>query len=161
MALAEIQKARQIDWFHAQAKLALKYNLPVVIHTRNCPTLTLEELEKSGLKKFVIHCFSENLEFAESVFRLSDEAKISFTGIVTYSKSESVRLTAQMAPLAKIMIETDAPYLIPEQMRGKIGYCEPAFSKYVYETICQLRSESPEEIEQQLWENSADFFQLK
>ena len=55
-------------WFHAQAQLAKKYNLGVVIHTRNCSETTLEELEKSGLKKFVIHCFSEDWKFAEAIF---------------------------------------------------------------------------------------------
>ena len=65
-----------------------------------------------------------------------------------------------MVPLNKIMIETDAPYIIPEQMKGKQKYCEPSFSKYIYDSICELRSESPEEIEKQLWENSVSFFNL-
>jgi Tat protein secretion system quality control protein TatD with DNase activity len=70
-----------------QAALAIKYNLPVVIHTRNCSNTTLEEIQKSGLKKFAIHCFSEDGDFAEKIFLLSEEAKISFTGILTYTKS--------------------------------------------------------------------------
>jgi TatD DNase family protein len=114
---AEIQKMRQVEWFHAQAQLAKKYDLPVVIHTRNCSSATLEELRKSRLRKFVIHCFSEKLEFAELIFALSDEAKISFTGILTYKKSMAIQEVASRVPLEKIMIETDAPYLIPEQMK--------------------------------------------
>lgn len=112
-----MQKTRQIEWFHAQAEMAKKYNLPVVIHTRHCPLLTLEELEKSGLQKFVVHCFSEDWAFAEKIFELSPETKIGFTGILTYPKSLSVNEVAKKAPLHRIMIETDAPYLIPEKLK--------------------------------------------
>lgn len=155
------QKTRQVAWFHAQAQLAIKYQLPVVIHTRNCPLLTLDELNKSGLSKFVVHCFSENMDFAEKIFKLSPETKISFTGILTYPKSISIHEVAINAPLNRIMIETDAPYLIPENLKGKKSYCEPAHSKYVYEKLCELRSESPEVIEKKLWDNSVSFFSLQ
>ncbi len=157
---AKQQKEWQYAWFKAQADLALKYDLPVVIHTRNCPEETLEALREFGLKKFVIHCFSENWDFAEQIFSLSEEAKISFTGILTYPSSSAVHEVAQKSPLEKIMIETDAPYIIPQQMKGKVKYCEPAFSRYVFETLCSLRTESKNDIESMLWKTSADFFRL-
>jgi len=156
----EIQKIRQKHWFEAQSKLALKYDLPVVIHTRNCPEKTLQALKNAWLKKFVIHCFSENWDFAEKVFSLSWEAKISFTGILTYPHSISVQEVAKKSPLERIMIETDAPYIIPEQMKWKAKYCEPMFTKYVFETLCELRSEEKEVVETILWENSICFFGL-
>ncbi len=65
----------------------------------------------------MIHCFSEDWAFAEKVFAISPETKISFTGILTYPKSTSVQEVAQKAPLDRIMIETDAPYLIPEDKK--------------------------------------------
>lgn len=157
---ARQQKERQYTWFRAQADLALKYDLPVVIHTRNCPEETLEALREFGLKKFVIHCFSENWDFAQQVFLLSEEAKISFTGILTYPHSFKVHEVAQKSPLNKLMIETDAPYIIPQQMKGKTKYCEPVFSKYVFETLCSLRPESEDEIESTLWNTSVEFFRL-
>lgn len=157
---AELQKWRQIAWFHAQAELAKKYDLPVVIHTRNCSELTLSELKKSGLQKFVIHCFSENWDFAESILRISPETKISFTGILTYENSKNIQEVAQKVPLEKIMIETDAPYLIPAQVKWITTYCEPVFAQYVFEKLCAIRSESSHVIEQQLWENSKNFFSL-
>ncbi len=157
---AEIQKTRQKHWFEAQAELALKYDLPVVIHTRNCPEKTIEALKTSGLKKFVVHCFSENWDFAERIFTLSPESKISFTGILTYPQSLEVQETAKKAPLERIMIETDAPYIIPQQMKWVAKYCEPMFTKYVFETLCTLRSEEKEVIETILWNNSVDFFGL-
>ncbi len=157
---AEIQKERQIAWFHAQAELAKKYNLPVVIHTRNCSETTLTELQKSGLQKFVIHCFSEDWTFAEKIFTISAETKISFTGILTYPKSTIIQEVAQKAPLHRVMIETDAPYLIPEDKKWVAAYCEPSYSLSVYEKLCSLRTESHSEIEETLWKNSVQFFSL-
>lgn len=157
---AEQQKIRQKSWFVAQAELALKYDLPVVIHTRNCPETTLEGLKNSWLQKFVIHCFSEDWDFAQKIFSLSGEAKISFTGILTYPNSLAIQDVAKNAPLEKIMIETDAPYLIPQQMKWIAKYCEPMFTKYVFETLCTLRSEDLKTIESTLWNNSVDFFRL-
>lgn len=158
---AEKQKMRQIEWFKAQAEIAKKYNLPVVIHTRNCPEITLIELEKSGLEKFVIHCFSEDWDFAEKILQLSLRSMISFTGILTYSKSLSIQEVAKKFPLNRMMIETDAPYLIPENLKGKALYCEPVHSLAVYEKLCELRGELREEIESTLWENSVSFFSLQ
>lgn len=75
------------------------------------------ELAHSGLPAFVIHCFSEDWSFATKIFDISAGAKVSFTNILTYSKSVQVQEVAQKAPLDKIMIETDAPYLIPEGLK--------------------------------------------
>lgn len=157
---AEKQKSRQKEWFHAQAQLAKKYNLAVVIHTRNCPEVTLEELKKSSLEKFVIHCFSENWDFAEKIFAISPDTKISFTGILTYQKSTGIHEVAKNAPLNRIMIETDAPYLIPEEKKWTISYCEPSDTLFVYQKLVWLRTESPAIIEETLWNNSVQFFSL-
>jgi TatD DNase family protein len=96
---ATLQKWRQIEWFRAQVELAKKYNLPVVIHTRNCSSLTLEELWISKLETFVIHCFSEEWSFATKVFDMGDKTKISFTGILTYPKSVTIQEVAKKSPL--------------------------------------------------------------
>ncbi len=157
---AEIQKARQIEWFHAQAELAKKCDLPVVIHTRNCPDITLTGLRKSGLQKFVIHCFSENWDFAEKIFAISEETKISFTGMLTYPRSTIIQEVAKKTPLNRMMIETDAPFLIPEDKKSEASYCEPAYSLSVYKKLCELREESPSTIEETLWKNSVHFFSL-
>jgi TatD DNase family protein len=140
--------------------LAIKYDIPVVIHTRNCPEKTFLALRDAWLKKFVIHCFSENWDFAENIFSLSEDAKISFTGILTYPYSIQVQEVAKKSPLERIMIETDAPYIIPEQMKWKAKYCEPMFTRYIFETICTLRTEEKEVIETALWNNSVNFFRL-
>lgn len=157
---ATIQKWRQIEWFRAQIELAEKYQLSVVIHTRNCSPLTLQELQTAGIDSFVIHCFSEDWDFATKIFDISEWAKISFTGILTYPKSFTVQEVAKKSPLDKIMIETDAPYLIPEWLKWKVSYCEPVHSLHVFQKLCELRTETPEIIESQLWNSSRHFFHL-
>lgn len=157
---SEVQKTCQKYWFEAQTKLALKYDLPVVIHTRNCSGKTFEALKDSWLTKFVIHCFSENWDFAEKIFSLSPETKISFTGILTYPQAIEVQEVAKKSPLERIMIETDAPYIIPQQMKWTAKYCEPMFTKYVFETLCRLRPDQKDFIESVLWNNSVSFFNL-
>lgn len=157
---AEKQKKRQKIWFDAQARLAIQYDLPIVIHTRNCPEKTYTAIKNIGCKKFVIHCFSENWVFAQKITNLSPEAMVGFTGLVTYPQSIEIQKVAQKINLNRIMIETDAPYLIPQQMKGVAKYCEPVYTQYVFETLCLLRDESPEIIESILWQNSLRFFGL-
>jgi TatD DNase family protein len=154
------QKERQIHWFHAQVKLAIKYNFPVVIHTRNCSDTTLSEISESQLKKFVIHCFSEEWSFAEKVFEISSDAMISFTGILTYPKSINIQEVAKKSPLSRIMLETDAPYLIPESLKKIALYCEPSYTRDIFDFFCTLRNEKREQIEERIWENSKSFFNL-
>ena len=86
----------------------------MIIHTRNCPQLTVTELQKTKINAFVIHCFSEDLNFATKIFDMGETTKISFTGIITYPQSNNIKEVAKKAPIHRIMIETDAPYLIPE-----------------------------------------------
>lgn len=154
------QLERQEAYFAMQAELALELDMPVIIHTRHYKEETLALIQKYSLKKFVIHCYSEDLEFAQKVISYSDEAMISFTGIVTYPSATSVRETAMKIPLERIMIETDAPYLIPQKYKNVSKYCQPAYADAVLEEIISLRPESPEQVEDQIYRNSVEFFGL-
>lgn len=146
------QKETQRILFFAMAELARKYNLPVVIHTRDAREDTLRYIQESGIRKAIIHCFSEDYTFAEELMKYSDEIFFSFSGIVTYSKALKIQETAKLLPLSKILIETDAPFLSPQAVRGTIN--EPANVRYALEAIKNLRSESGSEIERVIYENS-------
>jgi len=156
----EIQK----QYFIEQIKLAQKYDLPVVIHTREAKEETLEIIKKTGLKKFILHCFSEDLDFAMKAIYYSNECKISFSWIVTYKKAENVIKTAANIPLEKILIETDCPYLSPQKVRWEEN--NPINVKYNLEQIIKLRqenwkNETNEKIEKTIFENSLKIFSIK
>lgn len=146
------QKETQRILFFAMTELALKYDLPVIIHTREAREDTLRYIRESGIRKAIIHCFSEDYGFAEELMEHSDEIFFSFSGIVTYSKALKVQETARLLPLSKILIETDAPFLSPQAVRGTVN--EPANVRYVLSSIKNLRSESGSEIERVIYENS-------
>lgn len=117
--------------------LAREMKKPIVIHTRNAPEDTLDILAREGARDVggVIHCFSEDRAFAEKALDLGFD--LSFSGIVTFKSSLSVQEVARWAPLDRILVETDSPYLAPIPMRGKP--CEPAYVVYTARRVAELR----------------------
>lgn len=148
----EEQKDIQKILFFAMTELAQKYDLPVIIHTRNAREDTIKYIKESGIQKAIIHCFSEDYAFAEELMEYSNDIVFSFSGIVTYKKSLEVQETAQLLPLEKILVETDAPFLSPQVVRGQVN--ESANVRYTLDAIKNLRNESPEEIEDTIFTNS-------
>lgn len=111
---------RQKDVFKAQIELALEHKLPLVIHTRNAGMGTLECLEEyknDGLTG-VFHCFSESRDFA---LQATQEFGffIGIGGIITYPKNNELRALVQELTLSCILLETDAPFLPPQAIRGQ------------------------------------------
>ena len=153
----KLKKDLQKIFFKAQIELAKKYNLPVIIHNRDSKDDIFEILKETNFKNFVFHCYSENLEYAQKLLDFSPNCKISFSGIVTFKNAKEVQDTAQNIPLKNILVETDSPYLTPTPFRWKCEN-EPAFTKYVLEKIIELRTENPEEIKKQIFENSKNVF---
>lgn len=131
--------------FRRQLELARERRLPVVIHTREAEEDTLailcQEWSGAGLPG-VIHCFTGSQGFAESAIQMG--FYISFSGIVTFKKSDQLRRVACAMPLDRILIETDSPFLAPEPHRGRRN--EPAFVLEVARQIAQLRGLEPEQL---------------
>lgn len=103
--------------FAAHLAIAREVNLPVIIHSRNAYDETVEILDRhgGGLKGVVFHCFSGSAEQAKQL--LDRGHFLSFTGVVTFKNAEATRAAAQVVPLERLMVETDAPYLSPEPLR--------------------------------------------
>jgi TatD DNase family protein len=130
--------------------------LPLVIHSRDADedmARLLEEEAARGSFPAVLHCFTGSRALARRAIALG--FFISFTGILTFKKSEELRAIAQELPADRILVETDAPYLAPGRHRGKRN--EPAFVLETAEVLAETRSVSPEEIARQTTEN---FFRL-
>ena len=117
--------------------LARALKKPIVIHTRNAPADTIDILTAEGARDVggVIHCFSEDQPFAEKALDLGFD--VSFSGIVTFKSSLSVQQVARWAPLDRILVETDSPYLAPIPKRGTPN--EPAYVVHTARRVAELR----------------------
>ena len=144
--------------FAQQIELANKSELPLVIHTREAWEDTFKILDSEGLpKSIVFHCFTGGTIEAKEC--LERGAYLSFSGIITFKKSESLRDAASECPLDRAMIETDSPYLTPVPFRGKKN--EPANVVLVGQELAYLQDKSPEEIALATTQNALDFYGLR
>ncbi|MBV9530893.1 MAG: TatD family hydrolase, partial [Bradyrhizobium sp.] len=146
----------QARGFRAHIAAARATGLPLVIHTRDadedCRRI-LEEEAARGRFRAVLHCYTGGRELAMKAIEL--DLSISFTGILTFKKSNNLRALAAELPADRIMVETDSPYLAPEKFRGKRN--EPAYVLEVAKVLADIRGVSVEEIARQTTEN---FFRL-
>ncbi|MDD5622523.1 MAG: TatD family hydrolase [Actinomycetota bacterium] len=145
--------------FRAQIELALKYDVPVIIHDRDAHSQTLEVIKKyTGNSNFraVIHCFSGDTNFAMQCLDLG--LYISFTGVITFPNAKSVLETVEKVPIERLFIETDAPFLAPQIVRGKENY--PGYVRYVAEKIAEIKNLSIEEVADITSKNAEKFFSL-
>ncbi len=124
--------------------LARRVKKPLVIHTRAAPDETLAVLREEGARDVggVIHCFTEDAAFARAAMDLGFD--ISFSGIVTFKKSEDLRAAARTVPLDRMLIETDSPYLAPIPLRGKTN--EPSYVVHTAKRVAELRGVSVDEL---------------
>ena len=149
----------QIDVFKRQLRAARECDLPVIIHTREAETETIEILrsEYAGTKLGgIFHCFSGSLELAQAALELG--FMISFSGILTFKTAGDLREVAQHVPLARMLIETDCPYLSPIPYRGKRN--EPAYVIEVARTLGELYDVELEAMAYLTSDNFRRFFQV-
>lgn len=148
----------QEHWFRQQIRLAIKRNLPIIIHDRDANDAVLRVLkdEKAFQVGVLMHSFSGSVELARQYVKLG--AYISISGPVTYKNARIKREVAAEVPLDRLMIETDAPYLTAEPKRGMRN--EPAFVRYTADKIAEVRGISPEEVAHVTLENTKRFFAI-
>ncbi|GHB96110.1 TatD family hydrolase [Cerasicoccus arenae] len=154
---AELKK-HQANAFRAQLDLALQFDMPIVVHSRNAFDETMAILEEKQFpgERVVFHCFAEG---ADEMRRLNAYGgRGSFTGVVTYKKADNVREALFVQGAEKAMVETDAPYLAPDPHRGK--ECEPAFVRFTAERSAALLGLSLEDFAAQATRNTEAFFGL-
>jgi TatD DNase family protein len=149
----------QREVFARQLAEAAKRRLPVVIHSREALDDTVRILIEQGFagRPVVFHCFTGTAEEAQ---RIAEHGwRVSFTGVVTFKKSDELRRIARAYPLEKLMVETDAPYLSPEPVRNKRPN-EPAFVAHTARFLAELRDEPYEAFAEQTARNTREFFRL-
>jgi len=149
-------KEKQYTGFKAQIELALEHDLPIVIHTRSAGQEVLDVLETYQQEKLrgIIHCFSEDLAFANRAFDINFVLGIG--GPLTYPKNETLRQVFKTVPLEKIVLETDAPFLPPQTIRGKKN--SPAQIKNIALYLAELRGISLAEVAEVTTQTSQNLF---
>lgn len=142
--------------FEAQLALARRLGCPLVIHSRNAFAECVAMIDASGVdwSRVVFHCFSEGEAEIRELERRG--ARGSFTGILTYKNAEPVRSAAKAQGLARLMIETDAPFLAPAPHRGKPN--EPAYLRHTAQFAAGLFGVTLEELARVTTANARAFF---
>ena len=148
-------KEKQKQVFREHIKLAKEKDLPIILHVRDAMDDALEILRDEGPPLGgVFHCYAGGTKYLEVA--LSFGYYISFSGVITFAKSDELREVARIVPADRILCETDCPYLAPQPFRGKLN--EPANVKYVYETIASVRNMSMEELATRVRQNNLTIF---
>lgn len=151
-----VDKALQKKILREQLTLAKQHALPVIIHCREAFDDVLPIVAQYGTGKGVFHCWSGNLAHARSVLTLGYH--ISFAGNLTYSNSNTIQHVAQTIPLDRILLETDCPFLAPQDKRGLRN--EPAFVTITGAFLASLRSVSFATIDRVTSKNAQQVFKL-
>jgi len=144
----------QRHWFKEQLQLTTSLDLPVVIHSRDAAEETFAMIEKSPLRRGVIHSFSGDVALAWSYTNMG--FYIGIGGVVTYDKTKRLQNVVDAIPLEKILLETDAPYLTPAPLRGKRN--SSSYLTYVASAIAEIKGISSEEVYTQTSENARALF---
>ena len=149
-------KEKQRDLFQKQLDLAVKHQIPVVIHCRDAIQELYDILSQyKGKVKGVIHCFSGSYEMARAFIELGFVLGIG--GVLTFKNSKLYQVVEKL-PLSSIVLETDSPYLTPEPHRGEMN--ESKYIPLVAEKIAQIKGISLSEVEKITTDNAKRVFDL-
>ena len=150
----EIQK----HWFTAQLEVAKKTGLPVIIHSRDAAkdTLDIMKVEHNGATGGVIHCFSYGVEMAREYLNMG--YYIGIGGVLTFKNAKKLIEVAEYAPLDRIVLETDCPYLAPVPNRGKRNFSGNL--PYVVEKLAEIKGVSAEEIIRETAKNARALYRI-
>ena len=147
----------QAEGFRRHIEAARRTGLPLEIHTRDADDDTLAILEdehtRNGTFPAILHCYTGGPKLAMRAVELG--LHVSFTGVITFKKSEALRDIAREVPLDRLLVETDAPFLAPEPYRGKTN--EPSYVAHTAATLAAVKGISPAELAAATTDN---FFRL-
>ena len=148
----------QRERFRTHIRAARRAGVPLVIHTREAADDTLAVMREAGADAAggVMHCFTENWDVARAALDLG--FYLSFSGILTFKNARQVQEVAARAPLDRILIETDSPYLAPVPYRGKLN--TPALVPFVARQLAEIKGLELETVARATWDNASRMFAL-
>ena len=149
---------QQRYWFEFQAELAREEHLPVIIHSRDAAEDTVDIAKGVRLGEIggVMHCFSYSKEIAKIFLDMG--LYLGIGGVVTFKNARKLAETVEYAPMDRLLLETDCPYLAPEPHRGHKN--SSLYLPLVVRRIAELKNISKEEVEQQTMHNAKKLFRL-
>ena len=146
----EVQK----DVFRMQLALAAELNMPVIVHDREAHGDTLDIVREFPGLRGVFHCYSGSPEMAMEILQLG--WYLSFTGVITFKNARKTLETIEIAPMDKIMLETDCPYLSPIPFRSERN--DSSYLPYIAAAVSKVKNISPSRIAEITLENGRHFF---
>lgn len=153
--LTDVLWRKQCEFFETQLQLAKQFGLPVNLHSRHSQDQLFPFLKRLDLpKRGVIHGFSGSYEQAKRFVDLG--YKIGVGGVITYERANKTRQTIKRLPLDCLLLETDSPDMPISGFQGQANH--PKRLVQVFHTLCSLRNESAEKIEDVIWNNSIALF---
>lgn len=154
------EPTRQVQkkWFKRQLELAREASLPVIIHSRDAAEDTLDIIKSSCAIENggVIHCFSYSWEVARIYIDM--DFYLGVGGVITFHNGRKLVEVVEKAPLDKIVLETDAPYLAPEPYRGKRN--SSLYLKYVIDEIAEIKGITAQEVMDVTEQNAKKLYRL-
>lgn len=152
-------KETQKALFAWHIELAREVQKPLLIHDREAHRDTLDTLWAHGAEEVggVLHAYSGSVEMLDEI--LAHGFHIGLGGVVTFKNAKTAKAVAKAVPLDRLLLETDCPYLTPTPFRGKRN--EPAYTRYVAETIAELRGIRYEEVLEATWANACRFYDVQ
>lgn len=158
-------KDTQIACFKKQIEIALRYKMPIIVHSRSAAADTMEvvaeyygkggsaaELDRKG----IIHCYSYSPEQAKIYTEMG--FFIGIGGVITFKNAKKLKQVVSETPIEKLVLETDSPYLAPEPYRGKRN--SSAYLPYVVKAIADIKGMTEEDVERVTYTNAMALFAM-
>ena len=147
----------QIELFIEQLEIAARYDLPVIIHNREAGKDVLDVLkDRLPPAGGVLHCYSEDAEYATRALDLN--LYFSFAGNLTYRNARNLHETVRVLPLERILVESEAPFMVPAEYRGKRN--KPEYLPSTVDFLAELMDIAVEDVAQATFENAERFLKL-
>ncbi|KOY78381.1 TatD family hydrolase [Apilactobacillus kunkeei] len=149
-------KKAQFNVFKRQIDIAQELGMPISVHNRDAFGDTYAILKEKGVNNGIIHSFNGDAEWLNKIMDLG--MYVSYSGVASFKKTKEIHDSVSKTPIDRMLVETDAPYLAPEPLRGHQN--EPGYTLYTVEAVARFRDTTPDKIADATYQNALRIFGL-